>query len=136
MEGYPYDAPDRYCWNDLPDSYFYMAVVERNPLIIDIKPGNDSNSINLRSKGVVPVAALTTDEFDALTVDPVTVLFAGAAPLRWAMEDVDHDGDLDLIFHFKTQELDLDEYSTEATLTGTTLGGLDVQGTDTLNIVP
>ena len=105
-------------------------------IVIDIKPGSEPNSINLDSKGVVPVAVLTTDSFDASTVDPDTVLFAGAAPLHWALEDVDSDGDEDLLFHFKTQELDLDEYSTEATLTGQTFDGQVIQGTDAVNIVP
>jgi hypothetical protein len=103
---------------------------------IDIKPGSDPNSINLKSKGVVPVAVLTTGDFDASTVDPDTVLFADASPLRWTMKDVDGDGDLDLLFHFKTQELDLDENSTEATLTGDTTDGKHIQGTDSVNIVP
>jgi hypothetical protein len=102
---------------------------------IDIKPGSDPNSMNLGSKGMVPVAVLTTDDFDASDVDPVTVEFAGTSPLRWAMEDVDGDGDMDLLFHFKTQELDLDESSNEATLTGATFGGQPIQGTDTVNIV-
>ena len=83
------------------------------------------------------MAVLTTDDFDAITVvDPVTVLFAGASPLRWAMEDVDGDGDVDLLFHFRTQELDLDESSTEAFLTGYTYGEGFIWGTDTVNIVP
>jgi hypothetical protein len=103
---------------------------------IDIKPGSDPNSINPNSKGVVPVAVLTTDDFDASTVDPDTVLFAGAMPLRWAVEDVDGDGDVDLLFHFKTQELDLDDNSPEATLSGESLDGVQIEGTDTVNIVP
>lgn len=49
--------------------------------------------------------------------------------IRWVKEDVDGDGDLDLLFHFKTQKLNLDENSIEATLTGTTYGGNPVQGT-------
>jgi hypothetical protein len=103
---------------------------------IDIKPGSDPNSVNLKSKGVVPVAVLTTDDFDATTVDPGTVLFAGASPLRWTLEDVDGDGDIDLLFHFKTQELNLGEGSTDATLTGDTTDGKHIQGTDAVNIVP
>ena len=106
------------------------------PVTIDIKPCSYPNSINLKSKGVVPVAVLTTDDFDASTVDPVTVEFADASPLRWATEDVDGDGDVDLLFHFKTQELNLDENSTEATLTGDTTDGKHIKGTDTVNIVP
>ncbi len=103
---------------------------------IDIKPGSDPNSINLKSKGLVPVAVLTTEGFDASTIDPETVLFAGAEPVRSTLEDVDGDGDLDMLFHFKTQELNLDEDSTEATLTGETNDGTPIQGTDTVNIVP
>lgn len=103
---------------------------------IDIKPGGYPNSINLKSNGVVPVAILTTGVFDASTVDPETVFFAGASPVRWTMEDVDRDGDMDLLFHFKTQELKLDEHSTEATLTGNTYDETSIAGTDTVNIVP
>ena len=105
---------------------------------IDIKPGSDPNSINLKSKGKVPVAVLTTDTFDATTVDPVTVVFAGASPVRWAIEDVDGDGDDDLSFKFKTQELlgVLDANSIEATLTGETFDGMPIQGVDGVNIVP
>lgn len=103
---------------------------------IDIKPCSYPNSINLKSKGVVPVAVLTTEDFDASTIDPETVEFAGAQPLRWTVEDVDYDGDLDLLFHFKTQELDLNEDSTEATLTGRTYEDDEITGTDDVRIVP
>jgi len=102
---------------------------------IDIKPSSDPNSINLNSKGVVPVAVISTDDFDANDVDPDTVSFVGASPVRWTMEDVDGDGDMDLLFHFKTQELELDENSIEATLTGETYGGNSIEGTDTVNII-
>ena len=104
---------------------------------IDIKPCSDPNSINLKSKGKIPVAVLSTDGFDATTVDPATVVFAGADPLRWTVEDVcPFDGKDDLLFHFKTQELDLDETSTEASLTGHTFDGEFIWGEDTVNIVP
>ena len=41
---------------------------------LDIKPGSDSNPINLKSKRVIPTAILTTDGFDATGVDASTVL--------------------------------------------------------------
>ena len=34
---------------------------------IDIKPGNDPNSINLKSNGVIPVAILSDDDFNAVS---------------------------------------------------------------------
>lgn len=103
---------------------------------IDIKPNTLNNTIRLTSRGSLPVAILTTPDFDAATVDPSTVLFAGASPLRWAVEGIDQDGDLDLVLYFKIQELELDEYTTEITLTGATFDGTLIQGTDTVNIIP
>lgn len=106
---------------------------------IDIKPGSDPNSINPGSKGNIPVAILTTLDFDASQVDPATVSFAGAAPLRWAMEDVDSDGDVDMVLHFSTRATNLAAGDTEATLAGKTLaafGALDFSGTDTVRVVP
>lgn len=82
---------------------YSQAVME---VPIDIKPGSFPNSINLRSRGKIPVAILTTGTFDATTVDPTTVLFGQtgteAAPVRAALEDVDGDGDTDMILHFNT----------------------------------
>jgi len=103
---------------------------------IDIKPWSCPNSINLKSHGVIPVAILTTDVFDALTVDPDTVLFASAPPVRWAVEDVDDDGDMDIILHFKTQETNIMPGDTEATLTGQTFDGAPIIGTDSVRTVP
>jgi len=45
---------------------------------IDIKPGSYPNSINLGSNGNVPVAIFSTEDFDATTVDPLTITLAGA----------------------------------------------------------
>jgi hypothetical protein len=107
------------------------------PILIDIKPGGYPNSINLNSPGSVPVAILTTTDFDASTVNPTTVTFANAPPIRWEMKDVDHDGDTDMLLHFNTQDLNLDKNSREATLTGKTDDEMDiVVGTDSVNIVP
>jgi hypothetical protein len=104
---------------------------------IDIKPGGEQNNINLKSKGVVPVAVITTDNFNASTIDPATVQFAGASPVSWKLEDVDDDGDDDMIFHFRTQDLELDQDSTEATLTALLLSSQEaVSGTDEVRIVP
>jgi hypothetical protein len=105
--------------------------------LIDIKPGSDDNSINLKSKGVVPVAILTTEGFDASSVDVGSVKFAGASPVSWQLEDVDGDGNLDLLLHFRTQELtDLSQTSTSAVLTGAILDGTSFTGADAITIVP
>ena len=61
---------------------------------IDIKPGSFPNTINLKSKGNVPVAVLSDSTFDATTVDRSTAVFAGAFPLPIGQtpEDVNGDG--------------------------------------------
>ena len=89
---------------------------ENDGLIIDIKPGSDTNCINLKSRGVVPVAVITSDDFQAGNINPDTVEFAGASPVRSSLCDVDNDGDMDMLFHFRTRKLNLDKNSTEATL--------------------
>jgi len=106
---------------------------------IDIKPGSFPNSINPRSRGRIRVAVLTTDTFDAATVDPTTVLFGAtgteAAPVHAAPEDVDSDGDTDLILHFNIQAIGIQCGDTSASLTGETFGGQAMQGTDSVNTV-
>jgi len=111
-------------------------VVPPLDVVIDIKPWSDPNSINLKSKGVIPVAILTTDEFDAAMVDPDTVLFAGAMPVHFALEDVDNDGDMDMILHFNTQDTDIMPGDTEATLTAQTYDGKAFFGTDSVRTIP
>lgn len=107
------------------------------PVAIDIKPGSDPNSLNLGSRGVVPVAILTTAEFEVANVAVDSVTFAGASPVGTpTSEDVDGDGDLDLVFHFATQDLDLTPASTTATLIGTTVSAVPFEGTDSVRIVP
>ena len=94
---------------------------------IDIKPGSFPSAINLGKKGVVPVAVLTTEDFDASTVIAETVIFAGATPVHWAMEDVDGDGDVDLVLHYDAQELNLKGDETVARVDGWYLNSAGVK---------
>jgi hypothetical protein len=123
-------------------------IVQKITVDVDIKPDSDPNSINLKSKGVVPVAIITTEDFDAANVDPGTVTLEGIAPVKWEMQDVPEiwdpvlmkfvgDGDLDLVLHFSTEELatTLNIVSTEATLEGETSDGVHIEGTDSVRIV-
>lgn len=106
---------------------------------LDIKPGSFPNSINPRSQGKIPVAILTTDTFDATTVDATTVRFGKtateAAAVHVALEDVDLDGDIDMILHFNTRHTGIVCGDTAAFLTGKTLGGQTVQASDSVRTV-
>lgn len=114
---------------------FLMTPIRNYVVSIDIKPGDATNSINLTSKGVIPVAILTTTDFDVAKVNIASVVFAGAPPCKSSLQDVDLDGDLDLILHFKTQSLRLGAYSTSAVLTGETLDGDHLEGTDSVSVI-
>ena len=105
---------------------------------IDIKPGSDRNSINLKSKGVIPVAILTTPDLDATTVDAETVRFGPdqAQPTQYALEYVDGDGNLDLILHFRTQDSGIAPGDTSAMLVGWTYAGGLFVGLDSVRTVP
>lgn len=113
------------------------------PISINIKIGGVPNSINLGSKGNVPVAVLSTETFDATTLILSSIRFAGApirarnnGTLMAQVVDGNGDGRPDLILHFNTEALNLNTSSTEATLTGMTTNGRCVSGTDSVNIVP
>jgi hypothetical protein len=108
-------------------------------VVIDIKPCSYPNVINLKSNGVIPVAILTTKNFDATTVDPLSVLFGpnGATEVheRGHEEDVDGDGDVDLMLHFATQETGIQPGATSASLIGKTYSGQDFEGSDEIVIL-
>jgi len=88
---------------------------------------------------VIPVAILTSGSFDAATADPSTVRFGAtgteAAPERSALEDVDGDGDTDMILHFRTQATGIVCGTTTGFLKGDTLGGQEIEGSDAVRTV-
>jgi hypothetical protein len=107
---------------------------------VDIKPGSFPNSINPNySKGIVSVAILSTDDFDALNVDVSTVAFGpdGAMAVHEGghMEDVNEDGLTDLVFHFSIPETGIMCGDIEAHLTGMLLDGTPFQGVDSIKTV-
>jgi hypothetical protein len=85
------------------------------------------------------VAVVTTKSFDASSVDPSTVRFGRkgneAAPLRSSLEDVDGDGDVDLLLHFATQQTGLRCGDSSARLTGNTFDGQEIEGSDSVRTV-
>lgn len=105
---------------------------------IDIKPGSDPNSVNPRSKGVIPVAVLGSMDFDTTQIDVSTVVFGPAetSPVHGGhIEDVNEDGFMDMVLHFKTWETGIACGDTGATLNGETHGGNPFTGTDAVNTV-
>jgi hypothetical protein len=107
-------------------------------VIIDIKPGCKCNLIILHRCccfSTIPVAIITTPDFDAATVDPATVVFAGAHAKSSKLVNVDHDGDKDLLLTFKIRDTDLAPGDTEACLDGKTYGGVAFHACDSVRII-
>lgn len=102
---------------------------------IDIKPGSDPNSINLKSKGVVAIAILSDQFFDAKNVVIESIVFAGTSPLRGKLENIDNDGDVDLILHFDTRFLQLNSNDTQVVLTGKLKTNTLIKGVDSIRII-
>jgi len=126
---------------DLPFETFMMA--GDLTVAIDIKPDGDVNSVKIGSAGVVPVAILSSETFDATTVDPASVSLADAgvkvvgkaSHFLCSAEDVNGDGRLDLMCHVLTAELSVEPGDTIAVLEAVTRTGRRVRGQDVLRIV-
>ncbi len=127
-----------------------MTCPPPTPVTIDIKPGNDLNRVKLSSTGVLAVAVLTTDAFDASQFTPemahlndantpMADACTGASALRWSLDDENGDGRPDLVFFFSIPDLNFTLSTTAATLMahGTYAGNaMHIEGTDFVQVVP
>jgi len=106
---------------------------------MDIKPGNSPNTMNLRSRGVIPIALLSTPGFDATTIDVDSLRFGATgtevAAVRGVFEDVDDDGDIDLLVFFRGQDTGIDCETLFTYISGSTLTGESIAGTDSVAVV-
>ncbi|GAI42690.1 unnamed protein product, partial [marine sediment metagenome] len=55
---------------------------------IDIEPTSCPNPLNVRSRGVLPVAILGSEDFGVTTIDVASIRLAEVAPIRSSYEDV------------------------------------------------
>ncbi|MFL5356696.1 hypothetical protein [Archangium sp.] len=117
--------------------YKYARVGDmRRRIALDIKPGHDTNKLDVRDHGKVKVAILTTDDFDATQVDADTVRFGRrgteARPKNAYRQDVNGDGRPDKVLCFEIHRTDLTCHSASAMITGRTRDGSAFQGTDSV----
>lgn len=126
---------------------FLLSSQRKIMVRIDVRPGDPTNRIILKDNGNVQVALLAapadnqTEYFDVTQVDLSSITFAGA-PIdqsngRYAarQSDIDMDGYNDLLLSFSPAQLQLQPGDTSAKLSGKTSGGLDMEGSDAIEIV-
>ena len=102
---------------------------------IDVKPGDDRNSLNRRSRGKTTVALFSSKHFDASTVERSSVRFLGApAAASEAVRDINGDGRRDVVFRFDTSRLDLSRGAREGCMAGTTATGRPFHGCDRISV--
>ncbi len=124
------------------DEAMYAIRIETSEVEIDIKPGSDPNSISTRNAGVIPVAILSSVEFDAPTqVDKTSLTFGrtgdeeSLARCPKSAEDANGDGLLDQVCLFRTKDAAFQAGDTEGVLRGQTVDGVPLEGRDAVRIV-
>lgn len=114
------------------------ALFDAFELDIDIKPGSTDNEINPAGPGVFPVATLTTPDFDVQQIDRSSVHFGAAGSGGTGLsfpQDIDHDGDTDLVSVFKTSRSQILCWSKFGFLSAKLHDGRLVSGSDTITPV-
>jgi hypothetical protein len=113
-------------------AFFSLAV----PVVIDVRPGNAGNQVFPNKSGKLPVAILSSAEFNAVQVDPATLQFGSAdasvaeAPV---ITNVDAEFGDDMIAKFNVQEAGIFCDDTEVTLSGSTYAGEPFISTDNID---
>ena len=124
----------------LPGETFTIMSVD-----IDIKPGSDPNCFNLNGHGVIPVAVLGSAALnvgdiktdDTLSFNGLAVRVRGNKGPLCSIEDSDGDEFLDLVCHFEDDPSEWIEGTEDnAILEGELVNGTQIEGTDSICIVP
>jgi hypothetical protein len=109
---------------------------------IDIKPGSSSNPIKPNASGTIPVAILSSLDFDAPSVVDKASLTFGRTGDEHSLafcakhgEDVNGDGLLDLVCHFKIRSAAFQAGDTQGILKGMTLDAMAIEGRDAVKIL-
>jgi hypothetical protein len=110
--------------SDTADSTLTILPPPVIEVAVDIRPQSCPNPFNVKSKGVLPVAILGTEDVNVIDIDPTSIAFSfdddRVGAIRCSYEDVampvpdsngcncmtnGPDGYLDLMLKFKTQEI-------------------------------
>ncbi len=121
------------------DGHELWVLARRTPThvaLLDLQPGDPTNTLRPDAHGFVTAAILSDPAFDARTVDPASVMLAGA-PAQAAraadaatLRDVNGDGRPDRVLRFARADMTLDPGVDVVALAGRTRNGEAVVGWD------
>ena len=127
-----------------------LVAFAASPVNVDIKPGSNHNSVNLKSSGLLPVALLGSAELDVRTVRPETIMIGDVdlpengsydnRRLMYGYEDLNGDGYQDLVGEFVVYHLVrngvLTAETTSLTVTAQLSDGTEIVGQDSVAVTP
>jgi hypothetical protein len=133
-------------------SYTLLVTVERQApppaptpevqaISIDVRPGRNFARIRLGGRGNVPVALLSSDQFDALKVNQTSITFGAEGhekSLRWCNKvgvDVNKDRRPDLLCNFDIKAAGFEDGDSLGKVKGVTVDGRPFEGTGPLKAV-
>jgi hypothetical protein len=127
------------------DCFHFNGIVDEvvRLLSIDIKPGVKSNGINLKGKGKIPVAIVSSRGFDATKMVYQESLTFGRkgnedslAFCNFRGQDINGDRLKDLVCHFYAEDTGFQCCDTEGILKGITKDGVPIEGRDFIRTNP
>jgi hypothetical protein len=105
---------------------------------IDVKPGDTPTTIEKDRGGHLPVAILSTAQFDALTVDPSTIRVGPtgteAEPARTTQGDVNDDKRVDLQVLVRVRDLGIACNTKAIRVTAKTISGAAIEGSEAVTV--
>jgi len=115
-----------------------FAIAQAVKVQIDVKPGDTPTVVEQGRGGFLPVAILSTAEFDAMLVDPTTVKVGPtgteASVARSMTSDVNDDERPDLMMLVPVKEMGISCETKAIRLTGTLMSGAPIEGSEAVTV--
>lgn len=135
-------------WSRIDSGDYQLIITGVTPAVmqvdIEVKPSNSEwTPINPKAKGRIPVAILSTENFDPMElVDPASLKFGRTGEeeslkrCKKQGRDVNRDGVRDMICFFSNRDSGFDFDTIEGVLTGSLVDGTNIEGRAPLKMVP